>query len=265
MKFTVLTLFPELIRQNMQASIIGRALEKGLFEFETVQIRDYAVNTYGKVDDYLYGGGTGMLMMAEPVYQAWLQATQLAEVSNRRTLYLSAKGSVFNQKKAMELAGYDQLILLCGHYEGVDQRVLDRIVDEEVSIGDYVLTGGELAACVVMDAISRLLPGVLPNETAFLAESHMQGLLEQPHYTRPAEWQGKFVPDVLLSGHQANIERWQYLTSLQETLQKRPDLFNRLRLSEKDWLDLIRLYQDQSQQTEKKHILPCSENSDILQ
>lgn len=254
MKFTVLTLFPELIRQNMQTSVIGRALDKGLFELETIQIRDYAVNAYGKVDDYLYGGGTGMLMMAEPVYQAWLQAT--AGAVNRRTLYLSAKGPVFNQQKALALSGYDQLILLCGHYEGIDQRVLDQIVDEEVSIGDFVLTGGELAACVVMDTISRLLPGVLPNESAFLAESHMHGMLEQPHYTRPAVWHDKNVPDVLLSGHQANIDRWQYLTALQETMKKRPDLFNRLRLSEEDWLDLIGLYQAQSDRSVEKQILP---------
>ncbi len=238
MLISVLTLFPELIRQVTGSSITGRAMQSGLYELETVQIRDYAVNHYGKVDDYCFGGGTGMLMMAEPVWQAWQKACR-PELTRRRTIYLSPKGQVFNQAKAAELAGLDQLILLCGHYEGIDQRVLDEVVDEELSIGDYVLTGGELAACVVIDALLRLIPGVLPNEEAFSRESHMDGLLEYPQYTRPAEWHGQRVPDVLLSGHQANIDRWQRLQSLRETLQRRPDLFDRQKLSAEEWLNLL--------------------------
>jgi tRNA (guanine37-N1)-methyltransferase len=244
MHMTVLTLFPELINQVVTTSITGRALSAGLFSLEAIQIRDFAVNQYGKVDDYLFGGGTGMLMMAEPVFAAWEKAWQDRPADEKRkTVYLSPKGQVFNQAKARELAALDQLILLCGHYEGVDQRVLDCIVDEEISLGDYVLTGGELAACVVMDATARLLPGVLPNEAAYTQESHMQGHLEQPHYTRPANWRDQKVPDVLLSGHQAKIERWQYLQALRETRIKRPDLFNQLHLNEQDWRELVEMEQ----------------------
>ncbi len=271
MKLTVLTLFPELIEQIIGSSITGRAREAGIFSLETVQIRDFAVNRYGKVDDYCFGGGTGMLMMAEPIYQAWRSvrdkaaATQApisasvsipvpgsvpAPVSDTdpspdeqscriRTIYLSPRGTVFTQAHAAKLAQYDQLIFLCGHYEGVDQRVLDEIVDEEISIGDYVLTGGELAACVVIDALLRLVPGVLPDESAYTRESHTAGLLEYPQYTRPAEWHGHVVPDVLLSGHQANIERWQLMMARQETLRRRPDLFNRLQMDAEAWRQLI--------------------------
>ncbi|HAL73669.1 MAG TPA: tRNA (guanosine(37)-N1)-methyltransferase TrmD [Clostridiales bacterium] len=240
MRISVLTLFPEIIRQTVDSSITGRALQNGLFELETIQIRDFAVNRYGKVDDYCFGGGTGMLMMAEPVWQAHQTASQFT-ADRRRTIYLSPRGQVFNQAKAAELAEYDHLILLCGHYEGIDQRVLDRVVDEELSIGDYVLTGGELAACVVIDAMLRMVHGVLPNEEAFSKESHMEGLLEYPQYTRPAEWQGQSVPPVLLSGHQANIEKWQRLASLKMTLQERPDLFAKLKLTEQEWQELIQI------------------------
>jgi len=240
MLISVLTLFPEIIRQVTGSSITGRALTAGRYELETIQIRDFAVNHYGKVDDYCFGGGTGMLMMAEPVWQAWQKACR-PQLENRKTIYLSPKGQVFNQAKAMELAALDQVIFLCGHYEGIDQRVLDEIVDEELSIGDYVLTGGELAACVVIDALLRLIPGVLPNEEAYSRESHMAGLLEHPQYTRPAEWHGKKAPDVLLSGHQANIEAWQRMASLKETLLRRPDLFARQHLPASEWADLIAL------------------------
>jgi tRNA (guanine37-N1)-methyltransferase len=234
MRLTVLTLFPEMIQTVLSGSITGRAMNNGLFELETIQIREYAVNQYGKVDDYCFGGGTGMLMMAEPVWQAWLKACEYP-AQKRRTVYLSPKGQVFNQQKAAELTGYDQLVLLCGHYEGIDQRVLDKMVDEEISIGDYVLTGGELAACVVMDALLRLVPGVLPNEEAYSRESHMAGLLEYPQYTRPADWRGQTAPAVLLSGHQAKIDEWQRLESLRLTLLQRPDLFNKLHLDAATW------------------------------
>lgn len=253
MRFSVLTLFPEMIRSTLETSITGKALDKGLFELETVQIRDHAVNSYGKVDDYVFGGGKGMLLMAEPVYNSWVdavdrfaeahpeageQTSDLEADRGTRTIYLSPKGSRYNQDTAARLAQYQHVILLCGHYEGVDQRVLDKIIDEEISLGDFVLTGGELAACVVIDAAARLLPGVLPAEEAYLNESHMGGLLEQPHYTRPSEWRGEKVPDVLISGHQAKIERWQYLRSLMETLNKRPDLIKSDELDPSDWQEL---------------------------
>lgn len=238
MRISVLTLFPELIQQTVGSSITGRALQSGLFDLETIQIRDFAVNRYGKVDDYCFGGGTGMLMMAEPVSLAWQQACR-HETANRRTVHLSPRGQVFTQTKAAELAALDQLILICGHYEGIDQRVLDEVVDEELSIGDYVLTGGELAACVVIDAMLRLVPGVLPNEEAFSRESHMDGLLEYPQYTRPAEWHGKIVPEVLLSGHQARIEQWQRREALRQTMLRRPDLFAEQKLSAQEWEGLL--------------------------
>ncbi len=232
MKVTVLTLFPDMIQQAVGTSITGRALSSGLFELETVDIRDHAINDYGKVDDYCFGGGTGMLMMCQPIHDAHQSALERSPGPNRRTIYLSPKGPVFNQAKAVELSGLEHLILLCGHYEGVDQRVLDEIVDEELSIGDFVLTGGELAALVVIDAVARLIDGVLPNAEAYSRESHMAGLLEHPHYTRPAIWHGKPVPDVLLSGHHANILKWQEEASLLETCLKRPDLFDRLKLDQ---------------------------------
>lgn len=259
MRFSVLTLFPEMIRNTLETSITGKALEKGLFELETIQIRDHAVNSYGKVDDYVFGGGKGMLLMAEPVYQSWLDAVKCyssvhadtefeqaadSSVKRARTIYLSPKGRRFDQEAAARIAKQDHVILLCGHYEGIDQRVLDQIVDEEISLGDFVLTGGELAACVVIDAAARLLPGVLPAEEAYMNESHMSGLLEQPHYTRPSEWQGREVPEILLSGHQARIERWQYLRSLMETLDKRPDLLRSSDLKIEDWEDLIVILQE---------------------
>ncbi len=245
MHISVLTLFPELITQVIGSSITGRAWQSGIFELETIQIRDYAVNHYGKVDDYCFGGGTGMLMMAEPVWNAW-QAACSNPGKKRRTIYLSPRGKVFDQKMAAELAQYDHLILLCGHYEGIDQRVLDQIVDEEVSIGDYVLTGGELAACVILDAMLRLIPGVLPNEDAYSRESHMNGLLEYPQYTRPAVWHDQNVPDVILSGHQAKIERWQFMESLRETMMRRPDLLKERQLTSEEWLEFIRHCQERS-------------------
>ena len=241
MKMTVLTLFPELITTIAQSSITGRAIKNGLIEIEAIQIRDFAVNAYGQVDDTLYGGGVGMLIRPEPVFNAWRSV-----INDRnprvRTLHMSPKGRVLNQRIVEELAGYDQLILVCGHYEGIDQRVIDEIVDEELSIGDYVLTGGELAANVLIDAVARLIPGVLPSSAAHEQESHNLGRLEQPQYTRPAVWRDKSVPDVLTSGHQAKIDRFQYLSSLQETLLKRPDLFNEIQMSAEDYRELIDFY-----------------------
>lgn len=240
MKFTVLTLFPEQVRSFLETSITGRAMKKDVFSLQTVQIRDFCGNAYGKVDDTMFGGGTGMLMMCEPVYAAW-QSVQNNDPSSRpHTVFLSPKGSVFTQKKAVELSSYQHLVFLCGHYEGIDERVLDEIVDEEISIGDYVLTGGEIAACVIIDAVSRMIPGVLPDSSAYEQESHMGGVLEAPQYTRPEIWHDKIVPAVMLSGHHAKIVEWRRLASLYETWQKRPDLLNRIPLCAADWEVLLR-------------------------
>ncbi|MCK9254074.1 MAG: tRNA (guanosine(37)-N1)-methyltransferase TrmD [Clostridiales bacterium] len=246
MHLTVLTLFPDLIEQVINESITGRARAAGLFSLKTIQIRDFAVNRYGKVDDACYGGGTGMLMMAEPVYHAWLAARAETPDLPVRTIHLSPRGKLFSQDMARELAASERpLVLLCGHYEGIDQRVLDEIVDDELSIGDYVLTGGELAACVVIDALLRLVPGVLPAEEAYTRESHMDGLLEYPQYTRPAVWHGQKVPDVLMSGHQAKIERWQSSQAALETLRRRPDLARKRPLDEAEWADVLALRREE--------------------
>ncbi len=224
----------------MSSSVIGRARSSGLFELKTVQIRDFAINRYGQVDDRCYGGGAGMLLMAEPVYQAFQSAIKENKEKKTRTIYLSPRGALFSQQKAQQLVSeYEHMIFICGHYEGVDQRVIDEIVDEELSIGDYVLTGGELAVCVVMDAMLRLVPGVLPEEEAFMDESHMKGLLEYPQYTRPAVWRGKAVPGVLLSGHEAKVKAWQKAQSILTTMQRRPDLMQKIKLSSEEWLDVV--------------------------
>ena len=294
-KFSILTLFPEIVEQGLNYSITGRAISERLIELNLINIRDYAVNKYGQIDDKLYGGGTGMLMMPEPILAAWLsiyqkdpqkfitQLTELSdcsdtieslevteslnyiqlshemrltlwqqkikEVSQDRIIYLSPKGKIFNQQMAQELSQEKHLVFLCGHYEGVDQRILDVLQVEEISLGDFVLTGGEPALVVMIDAISRLIPGVLPNVEAFQADSHSAGLLEEPHYTRPANWHGLKVPDILLSGHQANIEKYRKSKRLLETYNKRPDLLQNKsvlrknilseKLSEEDWLLLI--------------------------
>ncbi len=223
-RFHVLTLFPEMILNGLKTSITGRAIEKGIFDLEAINIRDYAGNKHGKVDDYPYGGGAGMVMQAEPVYKAWEAVTEKAG-RPVRTIYVTPQGSVFNQKMAEEFAKEEDLIFLCGHYEGVDERVLEEIVTDYVSIGDYVLTGGELPAMVMIDAISRMVPGVLSNETSAEFESFQDGLLEYPQYSRPEEWRGKKVPPILLSGHHANVEKWRLEQSILRTKERRPDLY----------------------------------------
>ncbi len=240
MNIIVLTLFPEIIESVLSKSMIGRAVDAGILRIRAMDIREYTANRYGKVDDTLYGGGTGMLMMCQPVYDAWKAASGLCGASPK-TIHMSPRGRVFSQKIAMELSGEQDLILLCGHYEGIDQRVLDEIGGDELSIGDYVLTGGELAACVVIDAVARLIPGVLPDEEAYSRESHMEYALEHPQYTKPAVWHGRAVPDVLMSGHHARIEEWKRVMSLWETMRRRPDLFDRLDIGEPDLIRLIRL------------------------
>lgn len=244
MNFHILTLFPDMVMQGLNTSIIGRAVENELLSIEAINIRDYAFNKHKKVDDYPYGGGAGMLMQAEPVYLAYVavkekirarseadidaQENLFDEVGQKekklRVIYLTPQGSVFHQSIAKELAKEEDLILLCGHYEGIDERVLEEIVTDYVSIGDYVLTGGELPAMILVDAIARLVPGVLSNDVSAEFESFQDNLLEYPQYSRPEVWHGKAVPEVLLSGHHANIEKWRKEQSLIRTRERRPDL-----------------------------------------
>ena len=233
MKFHVLTLFPEMIEQGFASSITGRAMEKGILELSAVNIRDYAVNKHMRVDDYPYGGGAGMVMQAEPVYRCYEDVS--AKIGCKtRVVYLTPQGRVFNQRMAEEFAKEEDLIFLCGHYEGIDERVLEEIVTDPVSIGDYVLTGGELPSLVMMDAISRLVPGVLGNDDSAVGESFAGSLLEYPQYSRPAVWREKEVPAVLLSGHHANVEAWRREQSVLRTAKWRPDLLEYAELTQKE-------------------------------
>lgn len=274
MNFHILTLFPEMVENGLKTSIIGRAVAGGLLSIEAVNIRDFAFNKHQSVDDYPYGGGAGMLMQAEPVYLAYKdieeriqKRIQNAKMQNAETeeqdaevkvqnagiqdaetvspdkklrvVYLSPQGKTFDQKMAEELAEEEDLVLLCGHYEGIDERVLEEIVTDYVSIGDYVLTGGELPAMVMVDTISRLVPGVLHNDVSAEFESFQDNLLEYPQYSRPEEWHGKKVPPVLLSGHHANIEKWRREQAILRTYERRPDLLEKSSLTwkEKKWLE----------------------------
>lgn len=234
MNFHVLTLFPEMIQQGMNTSIIGRAITGGYLSVEAIDIRDYAFNKHQKVDDYPYGGGAGMLMQAEPVYLAY-QSIEEKIGYRPRVVYLTPQGSVFNQTMAKDFAKEKDLVFLCGHYEGIDERVLEEVVTDLVSIGDYVLTGGELPAMVMMDSISRMVPGVLSNQESGETESFAGNLLEYPQYSRPEEWHGKKVPPVLLSGHHANIEAWRREQSILRTAKNRPDLLKKADLTNKEW------------------------------
>ena len=233
MNFHVLTLFPDMIRQGFDTSITGRAMANGLLHLDVVDIRDYSRDKHKHVDDYPYGGGAGMVMQPEPISLAY--EDMVKDMDHRpRVIYVTPQGSVFNQSMAEEFAGEEDLIFLCGHYEGVDERILEEIVTDYVSIGDYVLTGGELPALVMMDAVSRLVPGVLNNEDSAEFESFHDNLLEHPHYTRPVEYHGRRVPDVLLSGHHGNIDRWRREQSVKRTFERRPDLLAHARLTEED-------------------------------
>ena len=224
MKFHVMTLFPELIESGFGASITGRALQNGTITLDTVNIRDYARNRHKSVDDYPYGGGAGMVMQAEPVYLAYQAIRERTEGRAGRVIYLTPQGKVFSQAMAEELVGEEELVFLCGHYEGIDERALELIVTDQVSIGDYVLTGGELPALVMMDAIARLVPQVLNNEESARFDSFHDNLLEHPQYTRPEEYMGLKVPEVLLSGNHARIESWRREQSLKRTRERRPEL-----------------------------------------
>ncbi len=225
MRFEVLTLFPEMIRDSFMNGITGRAAGKGLVELDTVNIRDYAVNDYGSVDDYTYGGGAGMLMMCEPVYEAYLEAKKRLGREKVRVVFLTPSGRTFDESIAADLSKEKGLVLLCGHYEGIDERVTDEIVTDPISIGDYVLTGGELPALVVMDAVTRLIPGVLGNDASSQSESFNDGLLEYPQYTRPPRWNGREVPQVLLSGDHKKIDQYRMRAARQKTKEMRPDLY----------------------------------------
>lgn len=256
MKFSIVSLFPEQVRDALSFSMTARAMERGLIELDLVQIRDFAINDYGQVDDAPYGGGRGMVMMCEPIYNAWRSVVeQYDEVEDDmssdcvtgntfsqnvsedsvHTIFLSPAGKTFDQEMALELSKRSHIAFICGHYEGVDARVIEEIGAQEVSLGDFVLTGGELAAAVMIDAITRLLPGVLPDEEAWQLESFSDGLLEWPQYTRPQVWRDRAVPDVLLSGHQANIEREREVSQLIETIAKRPELLKGQSIDRELW------------------------------
>ena len=253
MNFYIMTLFPEMVMDGLNTSIIGRAVNKGLLSREALNIRDYAFNKHHSVDDYPYGGGAGMLMQAEPVYQCYdALARQIRErkageeersgeqpdmvcgKKRTRVVYLSPQGKTFNQSMAEEFAQEEDLVFLCGHYEGIDERVLEEIVTDYVSIGDYVLTGGELPAMIMIDAISRLVPGVLHNDVSAEFESFQDNLLEYPQYSRPEVWHDRKVPEILMSGHHANIEKWRREQSVIRTAKNRPDLLEKAELTEKE-------------------------------
>lgn len=250
MHYHVLTLFPEMIEQGLHTSIIGRAIAAGIITLSAVNIRDYAGNRYGKVDDYPYGGGAGMVMQAEPVYQA---CQAVAEKIGRkpRVIYLTPQGQTFSQAMVEDFAKEEDLVFLCGHYEGIDERVLEEVVTDYVSIGDYVLTGGELPAMVMIDAISRFVPGVLSNEESAQFESFQDNLLEYPQYSRPAVWRGKEVPPILLSGHHANVEIWRRQQSILRTWQRRPELLEEAQLSKKERQYLEELCRQERQKEEE--------------
>ncbi len=233
MRFDVLTIFPAMLEAALGDSIIGRAREAGLIELNFIDIREFSTDKHRKTDDYPYSGGGGMLMTPQPIYDAYMSIAGELDYKPL-TIYMSPQGKIFNQKTAVELSKEEHIILLCGHYEGVDQRVLDEIVDMELSIGDFVLTGGEIPAMAVIDTVSRLIPGVLAGESSYENESHFNGLLEYPQYTHPRVWNGREIPDILVSGHHANIEKWKHEQALINTYNKRPDMLETAELTETD-------------------------------
>ena len=231
-QFFVLTLFPEMIQQTLSHSIMGRAQKEGHISVEAINIRDYTLNKQKHVDDYPYGGGAGMVMQAQPIYDAYQIVAEKAK--GARVVYMTPQGRPFTQRIAEELSQEENLVFLCGHYEGIDERIIEEIVTDEISLGDFVLTGGELAAITIIDAVSRLVPGVLGKEDSFADESFSDGLLEYPQYTRPPVFHGKEVPEILLSGHHANIAKWRREQSLIRTVKKRPDLLETAELTAKE-------------------------------
>ena len=233
MRIDILTLFDEMCDRVFSESILGRAQKKGVLTVKCHQIRDYTTNRQNQVDDYPYGGGQGMILNAQPVADCFRAVCE--EVGCRpHLIYMSPQGKTLTQQRALELSKLDNLCVLCGHYEGIDERIIDAFVDEQISIGDYVLTGGELPALVLVDCISRMVPGVLSEDACFEDESHFSGLLEYPQYTRPAVWEGREVPEILLTGHHANIQKWRHEQSLLRTAAHRPDMLEKAELSDKD-------------------------------
>lgn len=233
MRIDILTLFPEMCESVLGESIIGRARKEGLVEINCRQIRDYSTDKHKRVDDTPYGGGMGMVMQVQPVYECYMSLC--GELGKKPHLvFMSPQGKTLTQQRVRELAEIDNLAILCGHYEGIDERVIEEIVDEEISVGDYVLTGGELPALILADSISRMLPGVLADTVSFTDESHYNSLLEYPQYTRPYEWHGRAVPDILLSGHHANIEKYRREQSLERTYRRRPDMLSKAQLGKRD-------------------------------
>ena len=251
MNFHVLTLFPEMIMNGLETSILGRAAAKGIVSFEAVNIRDYTLERHGKVDDYPYGGGAGMVMQAEPIYRAY-EALVEKIGKKPRVIYMTPQGQTFNQGIAEDLAKEEDLVFLCGHYEGVDERVLEMIATDYLSAGDYVLTGGELPAMMMIDCISRLVPGVLNNNVSAECETFHDNLLEYPQYTRPEVFMGKKVPDILLSGHHANVEKWRREQSIIRTLKNRPELLEDAVLSKKEQKFLDELLRQQELENAQK-------------
>ena len=251
MNFHVLTLFPEMIMNGLETSILGRAAAKGIVSFEAVNIRDYTRERHGKVDDYPYGGGAGMVMQAEPIYRAY-EALVEKIGKKPRVIYMTPQGQTFNQGIAVDLAKEEDLVFLCGHYEGVDERVLEMIATDYLSAGDYVLTGGELPAMMMIDCISRLVPGVLNNNVSAEFETFHDNLLEYPQYTRPEVFMGKKVPDILLSGHHANVEKWRREQSIIRTLKNRPELLEDAVLSKKEQKFLYELLRQQELENAQK-------------
>lgn len=241
MKFHVFTLFPEMIEDAVKTSITGRAIENNLISVDAINIRDFADNEYGQIDDYPYGGGAGMVMMAQPIIDAYESIKEKTD-KNPRVVYLTPQGETFNHDKAVELSKEDELVFLCGHYEGIDERAIEAVVTDEISLGDFVVTGGELPALVMIDAISRLVPGVLNNDDSTSDESFANGLLEYPQYTRPDTVEGEEVPEILLSGNHPKVDEWRRQQSLIRTYERRPDLLEKADLSEADieFLDTIK-------------------------
>ncbi len=241
MKINIMTLFPEMCERVLDESIIGRARKAEKVEVSCVNIRDFAGNKHNKVDDSPYGGGMGMVMSAAPIYNCFMSLYNAETEKKPHLIYMSPKGTTFTQKKAIELSEKEHIVILCGHYEGIDQRVIDEIVDEEISVGDFVLTGGELPALTIVDAVCRMLPGVLSDTVCFTEESHFDGLLEYPQYTKPDTWMDRKVPDVLLSGHHANINKWRREKAIEETYRRRPDMLDESKLSKKELIFLKNL------------------------
>ena len=233
MRIDILTLFPEMCNSYLSESIIGRARKAGKVQIECVDIRDYTKDKHRRVDDTPYGGGMGMIMQVEPIYDCYNSLCRKTD-AKPHLIYLTPQGKTLTQKRVRELAQMDNIALLCGHYEGIDERVIEELQPEEISVGDYVLTGGELPALILADSISRMLPGVLSEDECFEEESHYSSLLEYPQYTRPYEWRGRTVPDVLLTGHHANVDKWRRQQSLKRTFERRPDMLEKADLSEED-------------------------------